>query len=97
MKFNLLSDNKRNVLIAIFVGLSLINVDILIQYLNIGSGHFLWTSILGGIVIIWSIFSYYFIFAGEKITLNPSRMVGNISFLILSVSWVILWSWIYLS
>ena len=97
MKFNLLSNNERNVQIAIFVGIALISVDSFLLYLNIGSGQFWWTVVIGGIVVFWSTFSYYYIYVVEKIKLNPSWTVGNISFLILSVLWGILLIWLNLS
>ena len=97
MKFNLLSDNKRIVPIASIIGIAMISMDIFLQYLNIALGRFWWTTGLGGFVILWSVFSYYYIIVEKNIKLNPSRMVGNISFLILSVLWGILLLWIYLS
>lgn len=97
MKFNLLSDNKIFVHIAFLIGILLMSVDDLLLFLNIALGRFWLTSVLGGIVTLWCIFSYYYIYIVEKMKLNPSRMIGNISFLILSVLWGIFSFWIYLS
>lgn len=97
MKFNLLSDNKLIVNIASIIGFAMISVDIFLKFLNIALGSFWWTTGFGGFITLWSVFSYYYIIVEKNIKLNPSRMVGNISFLILSVLWGLLLLWIYLS
>lgn len=97
MKFNLLSNNKLIVNIGYIFGFAMIWVDIILHFLNIALGSFWWTTCFGGIIILWSIFSNYYIVVEKNINLNPSRMVGNLSFVILSVLWGILFLWIYLS
>lgn len=96
MKFNLLSDKKRTVYIGLCIGIALIAVDNFLQFHNIPSGLSRWIAILGGIAIFWSIFSYYYIVV-KRIKLNPSRLVGNTSFIILSALWGILMLWLNLS
>ena len=49
---------------------------------------------LGSIVVFWSVFSYAFVKAKEFGT-NPSRVMSNISFLVLSTFWSIFLTWIY--
>lgn len=48
----------------------------------------------GSIVVFWSAFSYTFVKAKESGT-NPSRVLSNISFLVLSAFWSIFLTWIY--
>lgn len=97
MKFNLLSNNKLIVQTASVIGSVMIGVGMLLQFLNIALGHLWWTTGFGGFITLWSIFSYYYIIVEKNIKLNPSKMVGNISFLILSVLWGIFLIWINLS
>ncbi len=94
MKFNLLSDNKRIVEIAMLIGIVMVSVDAIMQNRGIAEKHFLWISGLGFLVMLWSIFSYIFVNA-KAISIKPSRILGNILFLVLSAFWGIFMTWIY--
>jgi hypothetical protein len=95
MKFNLLSDNKQIVNIVMLIGAILISVGVILQIGSIGKNHSLWLLGLGSLVAFWSAFSQIFVKAKDN-GITPSKVLGNISFLVLSVFWGIFLTWIYL-
>lgn len=95
MKFNLLSENKKIVNIVMLVGAILISVGVILQIGSIAENYSLWFLGLGAIVAFWSAFSQIFVNAKNK-GITPSKVLGNISFLVLSFFWGIFLIWTYL-
>ena len=94
MKFNLFSDNKKTVNIIMLIGSGLICIGTILPVVSIAENHSLWLFGLGSIVIFWSVFSYTFVKAKET-DLKPSKVLSNISFLVLTTFWSIFLVWIY--
>ncbi|RKU18232.1 hypothetical protein C6501_03035 [Candidatus Poribacteria bacterium] len=96
MKFNLLSDNKKIVDIVMLAGSLLICAGVIMQIASIAANHSLWLLGLGSLVVFWSAFSHNIVKTKESgIKPTYSKIIGNISFLILAVFWSIFLTWIY--
>ena len=96
MKFNLLSDNKKIVDIVMLAGSLLICIGVIMQIASIAANHSLWLLGLGSLVALWSGFSHNIVKTKESgIIPTYSKIIGNISFLILAVFWSIFLTWIY--
>lgn len=94
MKVNLLSSNKQLVNIVMLLDSLLICTGVLLNIVNIWISFSICLLGAGLIIAFWSVFSQNIIKA-KDIGVRPSRFVGNISFIILSVFWVGILVWIY--
>lgn len=94
MKVNILSNKKKLVNIVMLVGSLLICIGILLNIANIWMSFSICLLGAGLIIAFWSAFSHNIIKAKET-GVKPSRFVGNISFMILSIFWIGILVWIY--
>lgn len=96
MKFNLLSDNRRIVEVAMLVGVILVCVGVFMQIGSIAERYSLFVLAPGSLGTLWSGFSHNIVKTKESgIIPTHSKVIGNISFLILAVSLGIFLTWIY--
>ena len=96
MKYTLFSDDRRLVNILMLIGGILLCVGVAMQVTSFIEKHSLWVMGIGCLLQIWGAFSYIFVKA-KLSGYNPSKVIANISFLVLTAFWSLLFFWIFVN
>ena len=96
MHYSLFSDNKKFVNVIMLLGAIMLVTGVGMQITGIVARHSLWLLGLAAILQIWSVFSYIFVIAKTS-GFNPSKVIANISFLVLTSIWTLLFFWIFVN
>ena len=96
MHYSLFSDNKRFVNVIMLLGAIMLVTGVGMQITGIVARYSLWLLGLGLILQFWSAFSYIFVKTKTSDS-NPSKVIANISFLVLTGFWTLLFFWIFVN
>ena len=78
------------------IGGILLCVGVAMQVTSFIEIHSLWVIGIGFLLQIWGAFSYIFVIAKSS-GYNPSKVIANISFLVLTAFWSLLLFWIFVN